>query len=248
MRSHGRFRVDGVGRLRRLGVVLTLALACAAGASCGGGGGGGGEDVAPAPQAPTALGVVDEPRPVLQLGAPVTLRLSAEGGLPPYRWNLVADEGSPPPGVNFDSTGAFVGSPGAEGDFSFRVRVEDAAVPAHAATAVVTLTVGGFDLDVVGLTCGEPWAGSSYFVVSTGGGGTVTFALVVNGSGGRILDEDPAAHTARYEAGPDPGTDVVRARRPDGRFTDLALSVVENPAPYMVARFGSTDVWWVRFD
>jgi hypothetical protein len=45
-----------------------------------------------------------------------------------------------------------------------------------------------------------------------------------------------------------PGVDVVRARRGDGVFTEVALTVVEHPVPFHTARFGSTDVWWVRFD
>jgi hypothetical protein len=248
MGHEDRLSARALRRGRSTAAAFLLAV-CAAGTSCGGGGSGGGEPAGPSPPpAPLALVVVDTARPVLAPSVPVVLPLEAVGGTPPLRWSLVPGTGSPPPGLFLDAAGSLVGTPGTAGTFAFTVRVEDSSAPADTASGVVSLVVGGFDLVVVGLTCGEPWTGTSYVLASPVGGTTVTFTLARNGSGGRILDEDPAAHSARYEAGPMPGLDVVRARREDGTFAEVALSVVENPVPFLTARFGSTDVWWVRLD
>jgi hypothetical protein len=76
----------------------------------------------------------------------------------------------------------------------------------------------------------------------------VTFTLAANPTGGRLVGADPEAHAVRWEPGPAGGTDVLRARRDDGTFAEVAVPVVEHPVPHHVARFGATDVWWIRFE
>ncbi len=55
---------------------------------------------------------------------PYNFRLTAEGGFPPYLWNLTA--GTPPSGLRLDSsTGSITGVPLAYGFYTFRLRLTD---------------------------------------------------------------------------------------------------------------------------
>jgi hypothetical protein len=63
--------------------------------------------------------------PSMQLGRAVEIRLSAAGGLPPYRWFL-GNNSQLPPGLTFAEEGLLSGVPTADGTFPLTVRVQDA--------------------------------------------------------------------------------------------------------------------------
>ncbi|NIA13252.1 MAG: PKD domain-containing protein [Nitrospiraceae bacterium] len=51
--------------------------------------------------------------------------LDASGGLPPYTWTLLPDQGALPPGLQLSPQGAITGEPAAVGDYAFSARVTD---------------------------------------------------------------------------------------------------------------------------
>lgn len=61
--------------------------------------------------------------PIAFLGVPYQINLTGSGGVPPYRLELV--RGQLPNGMNFDTSGRLVGSPGSTGSFLFRVSLRD---------------------------------------------------------------------------------------------------------------------------
>ena len=60
-----------------------------------------------------------------RLNTPYPLRLEANGGRPPYFWNLVSGSGDFPSGLAFDELGTITGTPSQVGTFSFVARVYD---------------------------------------------------------------------------------------------------------------------------
>lgn len=61
--------------------------------------------------------------PIAFLGVPYQISLTGSGGVPPYRLELV--RGQLPNGMNFDSSGRLIGSPGSTGSFVFTVSLRD---------------------------------------------------------------------------------------------------------------------------
>jgi hypothetical protein len=73
------------------------------------------------PKQPLHVNTTEMPGGVV--GVPYTLTLSADGGLPPYRWRLT---GPPPQGLSLDSgSGAISGTPTKTGSFPMQVVVSD---------------------------------------------------------------------------------------------------------------------------
>jgi hypothetical protein len=224
--------------------VSTLALSLALGAAfpaCGGGGGGGGGSAANLP-----LAISTPLLPTGGLGVPYDLDLYASGGEPPYAWTLEAGS-SLPPGLSLSTAGTISGSPTSVGSWAFSVSVADASTPAATDTASYLLEVREFDAWVALLHWGEAWAGDSYPLASVGGK-DVTFTLVTNASGGSIANADLATGSATWVAGPNLGTDRIRATSSLGPTEDLVVDVKSNPAKNMVARFSTTDVWYLKAD
>jgi hypothetical protein len=69
--------------------------------------------------------------------------LEASGGSWPYVWTLVS--GSLPPGLSLDSGGFISGTPGANGTYSFRVRVTDSSSPVKIDEKNFSLTIQAYD-------------------------------------------------------------------------------------------------------
>lgn len=206
-------------------------------AGCGGGGGGGGGE------APAALRIATTALPAAGHQMPYSVALQATGGRAPYAWDLVGGS-SLPPGLSLATTGVLAGTATTLGTWTFSVSVTDA--DAEQANSGYSLTVTSFDASVGLLRFGEAWTGESYPVSAVGSAST-TFALVRNESGGRLTNANPATSTATWVAGTSPGTDLLRATSSTGLTEDLEIVVQPNPAANMDARFGSTDVWYVRF-
>lgn len=224
------------GAAVRIALLLAWTTLSALGA-CGGGGGGGERE--------TPFSIVTTTLPSGGLTIPYSADLEATGGLAPYSWTL--DTGSAlPPGLSLAGDGAISGTPTATGSFTFSVTVTDASSPARTDTAAYGIDVASFSASVGSLHWGDAWSQESYPLTSTGG--SVTFSLVVNASGGTITGANPPAGTATYTAGSGTGTDRIRATSGGGGTVEMDVVVRANPVANMTARFSTTDVWYLRFD
>jgi hypothetical protein len=210
-------------------------------AGCGGGGGGTGEARS------RALAVTTTAIPSGGVGAPYDVSLSASGGAGGYAWTLLPGS-TLPTGLAFTAGGRLHGTPEALGSYVVSVEVSDAASPPATAGASYALEVSPLAVSLSLLRFGDAWTGERYPVSTTGGGTSVTFDFVTNASGGEIVEADPVVGTATYVAGPQPGTDVLRARNGAGDEAQASVRVERHPTAGMAARFGETDVWWLRFD
>jgi hypothetical protein len=220
-------------------VALAAALFFAA---CAGPGGGGGEDGGGGN--PFAISTAS--LPVGGSGVPYSTSLEAEGGTAPYFWTL-AGGSEMPPGLGLASLGTIYGTPTALGTYSFEISVTDSSATPATDTATYVLVVSAFDATVQNLHWGDAWTGESYPASAIGATG-VTYTLVVNESGGSIVNANPAAGTATYVAGPAAGTDRIRADDGGGNVEDIDVPVRANPVGNMKANFSGTDVWHLRFE
>jgi hypothetical protein len=219
--------------------VLGLAAALLLG-GCGGGGSGGGGDAGTV----GPLSIVTDELPTAGISTVYDAAVEASGGAGDYTWRVVS--GALPPGVVFSSSGSFSGTPTALGTYPLTVEVRDAVSASDEAT--FSLTVSTFSVRVTSLRYGEAWEGESYSVTSVGGGASVTFSFVVNASGAALVSPNPSKGTVTYVPGPTPGVDRIRGTNAFGETDDVDVRAVDHPVASMTARFGSTDVWYVRFD
>ena len=80
------------------------------------------------PDGTVPLAIVTDTMPQLIAHTPYTVRLTAQGGTPPYSWNI--EKGKLPPGLHLDPrAGTLSGVPEAPADLTFTVRVSDSAEP-----------------------------------------------------------------------------------------------------------------------
>jgi hypothetical protein len=211
-------------------------------AGCAGGMGGGGDD----DDGGSPFAISTTTLPVGGSGVPYSVSLEAEGGTAPYFWTL-AGGSELPPGLGLASLGTIFGTPTALGTYSFEVAVTDSSATPATDTASYVLVVSAFDASIGQLHWGDAWTGESYPASAVGASG-VTYTLVVNQSGGSIVDPDPVAGTATYVAGPSAGTDRIRASDGGGNVEDIDVPVRANPVGNMKANFAGTDVWHLRFE
>ncbi len=221
-------------------LLLCLALATA----CGGGGGPASWAVPPS----LSLQVLPAAPPVLQRDDAFSFTYEVEGGTPPYGWSLAEGSGPLPPGLRLDVTGRVHGTPTTTGSFAFTLAVRDSSLTVRTATRLAVLVVGGFDVEVESLVAGEAWTGTAHGLHAPSESTDVTFEIVPSAVGGTLVDADPSARRVTYVAGPRPGMETVRCTRTNGTYTLLHVPVVAHPAPGFVARFMTTDVWYVDFD
>jgi plastocyanin len=77
--------------------------------------------------------------PAAKVGTAYSTRLSASGGVPPYRWRITL--GSLPAGLTLSRSGSISGTPTATGTSSFHVRATDSALPADTQSKALSITV-----------------------------------------------------------------------------------------------------------
>jgi hypothetical protein len=86
-----------------------------------------------------SFGVTTTSLPAATVGTSYSQQLSAEGGLPPYKWKATA--ASLPPGLTLSTTGLLSGTPTTPGNYTISVTVTDKSSPKQTATGSITLTV-----------------------------------------------------------------------------------------------------------
>jgi len=174
--------------------------------------------------------------------------LQAVNAKGPLTWELAG--GALPEGVNLLEGGTLIGAPEDTGLYHFTVGVSDGS---SYDTQQLALSVDSFGAYVAnGLTHDDAWSGVPVSIATVGATGTVTFNVETNGSGGTLADVDMAAGTAEWRPGSVAVTgvrDVIRVTDvQSGQSYDLTLDVTPNPLANHVARFGTTDVWYVDFE
>jgi pectate lyase len=113
------------------------------------------------------LGITTVTLPDAVVGAGYEATLAATGGKGERTWNIVADAGMLPQGLELSADGRIFGVPLATGTGAFRVRVQDSEDPAQEAERNLSLTVSPAaspDGSAVGATGGE---GGGIIIVST---------------------------------------------------------------------------------
>jgi hypothetical protein len=74
-----------------------------------------------------ALAITTDSRlPTAMVGTSYSQTLTASGGSTPYVWALTPGSGALPPGISLSSSGVLSGTPTAQGDYFFSIRVTDA--------------------------------------------------------------------------------------------------------------------------
>ena len=232
----------------RLTLAASLALLLSA---CGGAGSSGpdalgGIDASASATQPAQVTILTTSVPTGQPGVPYpSATLLCTGGDGPIAWDLVA--GTLPPGLNLESLGRLTGTPQAQGFYTFTVEATDGATADRQSLAVA---IDAFGLGVVeGLTFGDAWSGRRVHLRTAGHTSSVIFQAVGNGSRGYFERVDGVAGTAVWVPGAvdtNGALDVIRVTDPAAdRFTEVEIPVASDPLAEHVARFGTTDVWFI---
>ena len=239
-------RAWGAGCVR---AVLGLGLVLLAG--CGQGFLTGGSDLQdPRNQAgpsAEALTITTSQLPGAQRDVPYpATRIETRGGSGRIGFDLVA--GRMPAGLTLTGDGRIIGLPEETGAFPLVVRATSGAEEADRA---LVLPVEAFAVSVTdGLRFGQAWSGRVLHLQAVGALGDVTWDVTYAGTDGTLVPE--ADGRARYLPGssqPGGTTDIVRATdATTGQSAVVELHVCPDPVAGHIARFGTTDVWYVDFD
>ena len=123
---------------------------------------------------PLPLTITTTALPAGTVGVAYSQSLAATGGVRPYSWTISA--GTLPPGTALSSAGVLSGTPTANGDFSFTVRVADAA--SQSATKALTVSVGA-SLAVTTTSLPSATIGSEYSSQLAASGGTTPYTWTI---------------------------------------------------------------------
>jgi hypothetical protein len=169
--------------------------------------------VHPAPTAP--LTVQSTGLPGATVGVSFSASLQAAGGIPPYRWSVVA--GSLPAGLTLAPDGTLSGTPTSPGLSAFTVQVTDGETPADSATATFGLLVAPTGVSVAGTSQAVLTApsGAAPAQVALASGGTTQTEVEASGVTGTLL-------VAAY--GQDPAPGASGAFGAGTAFFDVALA------------------------
>ncbi len=246
-----KFRIPS-GRDLKQALLGAISLCVALGlAGCGAGGGSdfdagpGGGIVVPSGTQSLEIMTTSVPAGSRSVSYPATT-LSAAGARGPVTWTVA--QGALPAGMDLTADGSLVGTPVASGFYEFTVRASDGVGTDQQQLAVAVDTFG---VTVVsGLTFNDAWATHPVTLRCVGFTGDVTLEVIDNESGGSITSSDGATGTSIYMPGLVTGAAVDLLRATDsgtGTSADIEITVVPDPTAGHVARFGSTDVWYLDF-
>jgi hypothetical protein len=136
------------------------------------------------------LRVATEKLPAVVRGTGYSQTLAAEGGSGPKTWTVSA--GKLPDGLTLDSaTGAITGTPTANGDFAFTVKVADAS-PAPDTKQLVIRVVDPLVINGFGARDRVAEVGRAYSATLKGSGGTSPYKWVLSGTLPTGFSFDPA--------------------------------------------------------
>ena len=177
-----------------------------------------------------------------------TTQLAATGARGPVTWTVAG--GTLPPGLTLTNDGRVTGMPAQPGFYEFTAEASDGAQTDQQPLA---LAVDVFGVAVVdGTWCGDAWSGRRVSLRTAGAVGDVRFAVASDGSGGRFERTDPAAGTAVWvpgSVGALGATDRLAVTdTASGETLEIDLSVVADPTEGHIARFGTTDVWYLDWN
>jgi len=141
--------------------------------------------------------------------------LLATGGVQPYTWSIVANNGSLPPGLNLDaSSGTISGTPTTTGNYPFGVEVTDSETPpvSSAVTSSITInsTLSQLTIVTTGLRSGTQNSPYSVTLQATGGvtpytwsinQGSLPPGLTLNASTGAITGTPSGAGVTNFQVG-----------------------------------------------
>jgi len=157
---------------------------------------------------------------------PYSATVSAVGGLAPYSFAVTS--GALPPGLSLSSGGAFSGTPGAAGTFSFSVTVTDQ----NATTATGSLTITVYPLPAVTGSYPDGYVTQAYSGTTNGTGGKLPYTFsVTSGSlpGGLVLD--PATGAVSGTASGTTQTFVLTLTDANGATASLIATITIYPLP-----------------
>lgn len=224
----------------RVAILVVFALSLAA---CGGGGGGG---AVVGVGSSLAITTTSLPSGTPNVAYPTTT-LEASDAEGAVTWQLVS--GALPAGLTLSSAGVVSGTPTAGvGTYDFTVEANDTIT---VATQPLSIILADFQASVTaGLTIGDAWTEQPLTITASGHVGNVSFVVDTNASGGALSGVDGVAGTATWTPGPTGGvTDVVDVTDlGSGSTVSVVIDVEPNPVVNHVARFGTTDVWYLAQD
>jgi hypothetical protein len=243
-----RFTRPAQGTASRALASIVLALLCLGLVGCGAGTGDGTSDRKAVPSGSVGdLQIVTATVPDASHGVDYeTTQLSATGARGPVSWTLT--DGDLPPGMSLTPDGRIEGVPEDVGYYEFTTEASDG-YDADARTLAIAVDAFGISA-VDGLMYGDACSGHPVSLRCAGATGDVEIEVVSSGSHGSIQAIDADAGTATWLPGSVEGRttlDVIRARDVgSGATAEVALTVAPDPLAGHVARFGSTDVWYVN--
>ena len=114
------------------------------------------------------------------IGSPFGAVVTAEGGIPPYTFSVLA--GALPPGLSLGENGAITGTPTTEGTFSFVVQATDSKKQTGFSAVTITVAKGGTTTTPLAVTLTGPAAGTTgvaYNAILGATGGTAPYSFSV---------------------------------------------------------------------
>jgi hypothetical protein len=172
-------------------------------------------------------------------------QLSATGARGPVIWTVAG--GSLPPGIRLTDDGRVTGVPAEAGFYEFTAEASDGA---HADQQSFAIAVDVFGVAITdGLYCGDAWTNKPVTLRTAGATRGVRVEIAATESGGSLTRVDTVGGTAVWVPGSQAGTDRLRVVDvASGEAVEVDVPVVPHPAANHVARFGTTDVWYLDWN
>ncbi|MDX2268228.1 MAG: putative Ig domain-containing protein [Bryobacter sp.] len=168
--------------------------------------------------------------------------VSAAGGTAPYTFEIVQGSGTLPNGINFVSSGQFLGSPNIAGTFTFTIRVRDAALATFDRTLSITVNSNVLAISTSTLPNGQQGVGYNASLLATGGQAPYNFGVVSGqlppgiqlSAAGNLTGTPTTTGTFNFRARVTDGVNAIAERDLSIVITVPALSINVVPLPSAV--------------